>query len=214
MEERKANAVCTRMIPLTYDEAAAALDSREHTGRARIVRRDEFDPVYDACPGSEVPAYVMDDAGRLATVKLTWGFVLEGRRAAVFNTRIETALAQIRQGRRGMWSQAIEHGRCLVPVRAFYESHGSETVPSEKTGKLVRRQYRFRLPGAGAFLLAGVQHDGELSVVTTSPNADVAPVHDRMPLVLGPGESGVWLGPEFARLADRSGIQLATEPER
>lgn len=104
MEERKADAVCTRMIPLTYDETAAALDAREHRGRAHIARRDEFDPVYDAYPGSEVPAYVMDGAGRLATVKLTWGFALEGRRAAVFNTRIETALAQIGRVRRGMWS--------------------------------------------------------------------------------------------------------------
>lgn len=214
MEERKADAVCTRMIPLTYDEAAAALDAREHRGRARIARRDEFDPVYDACPGSEVPAYVMDGAGRLATVKLTWGFALEGRRATVYNTRIETALDQLRRGRRGMWSQAIAQGSCLVPVRAFYEPHATETVASERTGRPVRRQYRFRLPGAGAFLLAGVQYEGQLSIVTTAPNADVAPVHDRMPLVLGPGESGVWLGPDFARLAERSGIQLATEPER
>lgn len=206
--------MCTRMIPLTYDEAAAALDSREHTGRARITRRDEFDPVYDAYPGSEVPAYVMDGNGRLVTVKLTWGFALEGRRAAVYNTRIETALDQLRRGRRGMWADAIAKGRCLVPVRAFYESHATETVASERTGRPVRRQYRFRLPGAGAFQLAGVQHEGQLSIATTAPNADVAPVHDRMPLVLGPGESGVWLGPEFARLADRSGIQLATEPER
>lgn len=214
MEERKADAVCTRMIPLTYDEAVAALDAREHTGRARVAHSAEFDPVYDAYPGSEVPAYVMDGNARLVTVKLIWGFTLEGRRAAVYNTRIETALDQLRRGRRGMWAAAIEHGRCLVPVRAFYESHGGEAVPSERTGKLVRRQYRFRLPGAGAFLLAGVQHEGQLSIVTTAPNADIAPVHDRMPLVLGPGESGVWLGPDFARLADRSGIQLATEPER
>lgn len=206
--------MCTRMIPLTYDEAAAALDAREHRGRARIARRDEFDPVYDAYPGSEVPAYVMDGNGRLVTVKLTWGFALEGRRATVYNTRIETALGQLRRGRRGMWADAIAKGRCLVPVRAFYESHATEAVASERTGRPVRRQYRFRLPGAGAFLLAGVHHEGQLSIVTTAPSADVALVHDRMPLVLGPGESGVWLGPDFARLADRGGIQLATEPER
>lgn len=58
-------------------------------------------------------------------------------------------------------------------------ARGPETVPSEKTGNPVRRQYRFR-----------------------------------MPLVLGPGESGVWLGPDFARFADRSAIQLTAEPER
>lgn len=77
----------------------------------------------------------------------------------------------------------------------------------------MRCQYRFRLPGARAFLLGAVQTDGRFSVVTTAANADVAPVHNRMPLVLGPGESNIWLGPEFARLADRSHIALTSEGE-
>lgn len=58
-----------------------------------------------------------------------------------------------------------------------------------------------------------MHHEGQLSIVTTVPNADVALARDRMSLVLGPGESGVWLGLDFARLAYRGGIQLATEPE-
>ena len=86
-----------------------------------------------------------------------------------------------------MWAKAIAEGRCLVPVRAFYESHATEKVVSEKTGKPVKRQHMFRLPSACAFLLAAVQSDGPLSIVTTTPDASVAPVHDRMPLVLGPG---------------------------
>lgn len=131
-----------------------------------------------------------------AVARLTWGFPLDGKPNAVFNTRIESALEQLRLGRRGMWAKAIAEGRCLVPVRAFYEGHMTERVESERTGKPVRRQYRFRIPGARAFLLAAVQADGRFSVVTTAPNASVSPVHDRMPLVLGPGESGVWLGPD------------------
>ena len=82
-----------------------------------------------------------------------------------------------------------------------------------KTGRPVRRQYLFRLPGARAFLLAAVREGDRFSIVTTRPNASVSPVHDRMPLVLGPGESNVWLGPEFARLADRGRMVLSTEPK-
>ena len=62
---------------------------------------------------------------------------------------------------------------------------------SEKAGKKIRRPYRFRLPGASAFLIAAVQLDGSTSIVATVSNASVAPVHDRMPLVLGSGESAV-----------------------
>ena len=60
--------------------------------------------------------------------------------------------------------------------------------------------------------MAGICEAGRFSVVTTAPNKDVSPVHNRMPLVLGPGESSLWLGSDFARLADRSGIALDVLP--
>ena len=204
--------MCVRMCPLTAEEAQAVLDARG-TGRHGIAPVEEPDPTRDARPGSQVPLYVPDGAGDHWVATLGWGFPLDATPHAVFNTRIESALEQLRRGRRGMWAKAIAEGRCLVPVRAFYESHATERVVSERTGKPVRRQYRFRLPGARAFLLAAVQTDGCFSVVTTAPNASVAPVHDRMPLVLGPGESSVWLGPDFPKLADRSSTALIGIPE-
>ncbi|WP_144743190.1 SOS response-associated peptidase family protein [Enorma burkinafasonensis] len=204
--------MCVRMCPLTADEAQAALDARGRRGVHAIEPIERPDPAHDAHPGSSVPVYLPSENG-LVVAELAWGFPLKGKAGAVFNTRLESALEQLERGH-GMWSGAIATGRCVVPVRAFYESHGTERVASERTGKPVRRQYRFRVPGARAFLLAAVQEDGRFSIVTTAPNASVAPVHDRMPLVLGPGETGVWLGPDFARLADRSGIELVSEPER
>lgn len=204
--------MCVKFSALTVEEARAVLDARNTPGVHVIKSVESPAPAHDARPGSRVPVYVPKDGG-LAVAEFEWGFPLDGMPNAVFNTRIESALEQLRRGRRGMWARAIAEGRCLVPVRAFYESSATERVMSEKTGRPVRRQYRFRLPGARAFLLAGVREEGMLSIVTTAPNASVAPVHDRMPLVLGPGESSVWLGPDFASLADRSGIVLASEPE-
>lgn len=205
--------MCQRMCPLTVEEAEEILASREATGHARLAEDIDFDPARDAYPGAHVAAFVPDEHGKLTVASLTWGFTTPGRPRPVFNTRIETALDQLRRGA-GMWEGAIRQGRCLVPVRAFYEGSATERVASERTGRPVRRQYRFCMPGAKAFLLAGVQEDGRLSIVTTEPNAAVSPVHNRMPLVLGPGESAVWLGPAFATLADRSRIRLDATPER
>lgn len=204
--------MCVRMCPLTAEEAQAVLDARG-TGRHGIAYVESPDPTRDARPGSQVPLYVPDGAGDLRVATLSWGFPLDGKPHAVFNTRIESALEQLRLGRRGMWTKAIAEGRCLVPVRAFYEGHMTERVESERTGRPVRRQYLFRLPGSRAFLLAAVREGDMFSVVTTAPNASVAPVHDRMPLVLGPGESNVWLGPDFTELANRSALVLASDPE-
>lgn len=205
--------MCVRFSPLTAEEAQSVLDMRG-TGRHAIRYIESPDPRHDARPGSTVPLFVPDGAGGLKVAKLEWGFQLDGKPHAVFNTRIESALEQLRRGRRGMWAKAIAEGRCLVPVRAFYEGHMTERVPSPVTGRPIKRQYMFRLPGACAFLLAAVRMDGMFSIVTTAPNASVAPIHDRMPLVLGPGESNVWLGQDFASLADRSRISLSAASEQ
>lgn len=204
--------MCVRFCPLTAEEAQTALDARG-TGHHAIRYIEMPDPIRDARPGSAVPLYVPDSAGGLRVAKLEWGFPLDGKPHAAFNTRIESALEQLRRGRRGMWAKAIAEGRCLVPVRAFYEGHMTERIESERTGRPVRRQYLFRLPGARAFLLAAVREGNRFSIVTTRPNANVAPIHDRMSLVLGPGESSVWLADGFERLINRSNITLKVIPE-
>lgn len=125
--------MCVRFSPLTAEEAQAVFDARG-TGRHGIRFIEHPDPIHDARPGSTVPLFVPDGSDGLRIAKLEWGFPLDSKSNAVFNTRIESALEQIRRGRRGMWAKAIAEGRCLVPVRAFYESSATEKVFSKKTG--------------------------------------------------------------------------------
>lgn len=194
--------MCHRITPLLIAEVRAAAEELRATGRARVPKRDADVVVPDAYPGKQVPLFVMDETGALVADELMWGFDAPpgAKSRYVFNTRIETALSQARSGR-GLWARPIAHGRCLVPVRSFYESW-TKAPPRPGT------QVCFTMPGHQVFLLAGVCWDGRFSVVTTPPNAVVSPMHSRMPLVLGPGESSVWLGPHYATLTDRSAISL------
>lgn len=75
------------------------------------------------------------------------------------------------------------------------------------------RQYLFCLPGTRAFLLAGVREGDRFSIVTTKPNASVAPIHDHIPPVLEPEESNMRLDPDFADLASRNSISIYSEAE-
>jgi putative SOS response-associated peptidase YedK len=205
------------MSPLLLRELQEGLKYMQVTGRAYVPRRDPSIVVPDAYPGSQVPLFVLRDDGTLAATELTWGFPspAQGGRT-VFNTRIETALRQATDGR-GMWVTPITNGRCIVPVRAFYEWWTQPGTPragsdGEASGKRSRRpQVAFQLAGHRIFLIACVRQGERFSVVTTEPNASVASVHNRMPLVLGPGESSVWLGNDWPSLADRSAIQLDRE---
>ena len=199
--------MCHRIHPLLLSELYEALEALRASGRARVPAREPGVVVPDAYPGTKLPLFIPTQQGSLEAAELTWGFDAPSNASSklVFNTRIETALSQARAGR-GLWSEAILNGRCLVPVRSFYESW-TRTPPRRGA------QVRFNYPGHQVFLLAGIWQGDRCSIVTTEPNASVAPTHSRMPLVLAPGESSIWLGPDFAGLADRSRIMLDATPD-
>lgn len=200
--------MCHRITPLVLEDLQSALDELHRSGRARIPQHDASEVVPDAYPGKQLPLFTVDSQGTLQATQLIWGFdAPPGTRSKlVFNTRIETALSQARDGR-GLWAKPLVMGRCLVPVTSFYESW---TRSAPRRGA----QVCFTLPNQRIFLLAAICDDTRFSIVTTQPNADMAPIHSRMPLVLAPGESSIWLGPDYASLADRSGIRLTVTPEQ
>lgn len=82
--------------------------------------------------------------------------------------------------------------RCLVPVSGFYEWE-------KRSGTKV--PHLFRPVGDDCFALAGVwdywpeEKLFTFAVVTTTPNAVVEPLHDRMPVVLSPEAWEAWLDP-------------------
>ena len=160
-----------------------------------------------ARPGSVVEA-IAPHVNGLKIAPFTWGFPIQGGKKLVFNTRLESALSGT-----GMWAPAIRGSRCLLPVASFFEPHMAETATSSRTGKPIKRQYEFAATGGAPLLLAAVSSSDRLSVVTTEPNAAVAPIHPRMPLVLRFEEVPVWLEGDYASLADRTGLAFEIAPE-
>lgn len=164
-----------------------------------------FAPVFMSADGE-----IADAAGRLPLEvrQLSFGWPVEWKRETAFNARIESLL----EGK-GFWGDALVARRCALPCATFFETHRSEKTISPRTGRPVRRRYRFDASDGGPLLLAAVYRDESFSVVTTAPNPDVAAVHDRMPLVLTVEEARIWLDratplERIARLADRSAIRL------
>ena len=100
--------------------------------------------------------------------------------------------------------------RCLIVADGFYEWMRAEDP------KQPRQPWRFTVDGGELFAFAGictrkewdnpedrgVDGDGFLyscTIVTTTPNEVVAPVHNRMPAILpGPEAEAAWLNPELS----------------
>ena len=60
-------------------------------------------------------------------------------------------------------------------------------------------------------LIAGIYDQDYFSMVTTAPNKDMAPIHNRMPLVVMPNELRRWLFQNFTSLIDRKSVDLQIE---
>ena len=200
--------MCGRFTYLSYDELNEAVEA---VASGTTMRLHPVASRSQARPGSPVQAITPDErecGPELEIVSLTWGFDAPFGKGLVFNTRIESALDGSR-----MWRDALREGRCIMPVASFFEPHLSETTRSPRTGRPAKRQYEFRDAQGAPLLLAGVQQNGRLSIVTAEPNASVAPIHARMPLVLRFEEAPQWLEGNILPFADRSRIELEAHPE-
>ena len=203
---RKDKTMCGRFVMLTADEVADAVAAVEQRRRLRTL--DGGIARSQAFPGSAITTIGVDGStGALEMSERIWGFAPEWSTRPIFNTRIEKAY-----GGSGMWGAMIRNGRCIIPAAAFFEPHMSETVPSPRTGKPLKRPYLFTAPDAEPLLLAGLRNGDRCSVITTEPNRWVAPIHNRMPLLLRFEEVAAWLEAGEAP-TDRTSFELAVQPE-
>lgn len=165
---------------IEYGEAYAPSD-------AGAMRRAE--PRIEAYPGREVPVLITSsDMLRPLRIKyLSWGYPLEGKKHAVFNTRVETA------GRLPTWRESFEHRHCVIAACSFVEASQNETETSERTGKPVKRLYAFRDYAGGPVLIAGIWKPGSFSMLTQDASGAVEGVRDRMPIVLDMAGARDWL---------------------
>lgn len=133
-------------------------------------------------PSAPAPVLIQTESGAAVRLAL-WGFP-GGQRGLIINARAETA------EQRPMFRGLVSTGRCVVPTSGFYEWDAA------------RHKYLFRLPGSEVVYLAGLweqtEEESHFTILTTAPNASVADVHDRMPLVLPPEAVRPWLSDQAA----------------
>jgi len=172
-------------------------------------------PGWNIAPARKILALLGSDGGR-QLVGLTWGFVprwarnLEGPKP--INARSDTIFAK------PMFHDAIRHRRCLIPVDGFYEwrRDGSRKQP-----------YYFRMADGHPFALGGIwdtwagRTAGEESytlhscaILTTAANQLMAPVHDRMPVIVPAENHERWLARDVVRADQIEGLLRPLDPAR
>lgn len=141
---------------------------------------------HNIAPGTAIAALRATPAG-LAAFRPRWGFVpASSDSPTLANARAET-LAQ-----KPAFRDAFLRRRCLVPATGFYEW--------EKRGR-ARLPWLFRLRDGAPFAFAALWENtpddtARAVIITTAPNALMAPIHHRMPALLATPEAcRAWLDP-------------------
>src|SRR5664280_1580089 len=181
-------------------------------GRYRLSRRkqliqeyfdttDEVDwePRYNVAPSQSVGIIRQDRAKPERRFSLArWGLIPYWAKDAsigykLINARSETV------GSKPAFREAFESRRCLIPADGFYEW--------KREGQ-TRQPFHLSLQDDSLFAFAGLwdrwkDTSGQVvescSILTTTPNALLANVHDRMPVILRPEAYDLWLDPGFRR---------------
>ncbi len=132
----------------------------------------------DIHPTEEAPVLI----GRNNQVKLAWqrwGFSGIKGKSVIFNSRSETVLEK------SMFRESILNHRAVIPCAWFYEWNKAK----EKAAFF--REDSPVMFMAGFFNIFGTQE--RFVILTTAANPSVAPVHERMPLILEQNEIRDWL---------------------
>lgn len=153
----------------------------------------DFAPNADWRPTQQAPIVRSAADGGRECLLARWGLVPGWAPDLKFGNRCINARAET-VASLPAFRQAFRRRRCLVPVNAFYEWSGE---------KGQRLKWRIALRDEPLFALAGLwewwqdrdsgQGVPSFTIVTCAANAAIAPLHDRMPVILREADYARWL---------------------
>jgi putative SOS response-associated peptidase YedK len=148
---------------------------------------------YNIAPGQDI-AIIMNEGGQNRLSLCRWGFVPswckelnEGYK--MINARAETI------AEKPSFREAFNKHRCLVVADGFYEWKHED---GKKRPFYIHRRDGRPFGMAGLYNLWTLPEGGQVctsTIITTDANEVLAPIHDRMPVILGMDEADLWLDP-------------------
>lgn len=160
----------------------------------------DFEPTFspEIAPTQTVAAVVLRE-GRRVLVPFRWGLIPSWAKEIKIGSRMINARAETVH-EKPAFRVAFRKRRCLIPATGFFEW---QQRPGGKQRMLIR------LESGEPFAFAGLWESWRprdnpdaapihsCTIITTDANELVAPIHDRMPVILAPDDYSAWLDPNF-----------------
>ena len=155
---------------------------------------------YNIAPTQIAPVVRLGEGEAREIAELRWGLIPSWSKDPSIGTRLINARAET-AGEKPAFRNAFRRHRCLVPADGYYEwkLEGGRKQP-----------YLLRPEAGGLFAMAGLWEQwrtpegeitGTFTILTTDAAGAAQRIHDRMPVIIAPGDYGPWLaGPDPAGL--------------
>ena len=154
----------------------------------------EAEAQYNIAPTQNVTVVTQNGTRHLGNYH--WGLIPSWAKDPAIGSRMINARAET-LAEKPSFRTALSRRRCLIPADGFYEwQDAAEGGKAAKTPMFLHRK------DSGLFAFAGLWDewhapDGSplrsCTIITTTPNAVAAPIHDRMPVILRPDDEAFWL---------------------
>jgi putative SOS response-associated peptidase YedK len=148
---------------------------------------------YNVAPTQGVATVLVED-GKRKLEMLHWGLIPSWADDPSIGNRMINARAET-VAEKPSFRKAFRNHRCLVLADGFYEW--------QKTAN-GKQPYYIRMEDDSPFAFAGLweswKNGSEVrsaTIITTDANDVVAPLHNRMPVILHPEDYELWLDPDF-----------------
>lgn len=185
--------MCGRYTLTRHDDVVESMQA----SLGESAQGEWWKPRFNVAPTQPAPVVILRDGGR--TIELMrWGLVpfWAGKPGAkpplMINARVESV------DHKPMFRDALARRRCLVPADGFFEwKKIGEGKRAAKQPIYLHPRDGHLIAFAGLWAKARTDAGEQLSftIITGPPNALVAPIHDRMPVVLDPSAYAAWLDP-------------------
>ncbi len=154
----------------------------------------EHQPAYNIAPTQQVLTITND--GERQAEYMRWGLIPFWAKDMKIGYRMINARGET-VAEKPSFRTALRKRRCLILADGFYEW--------QKLGGKQKRPMRITLTSGEPFAFAGLWEtwkdpEGELikscTIITTSANERLSPIHDRMPVILPQEQESFWLDQE------------------
>jgi putative SOS response-associated peptidase YedK len=168
-------------------------------------------PRYNLAPTQLMPVVINDGERMLDAYR--WGLIPSWAKEAAIGNKLINARGET-VAEKPSFRSALKRRRCLVLVDGWYEW---KQTTKPKTPYLFRRKDGLPMAFAGLWEEWTAPDTGELirtcTVITTGPNHLMAPIHDRMPVILPHEAQALWLRPEPQEAAVLQPLLVPNEDE-